>query len=52
MSNCPGADGLMCIDGWLYASINMMIFSANKKCPACSEVESEPVPDKQEQDDG
>ena len=27
-------------------------FSINKKCPACSDVESEPVPDKQEQDDG
>lgn len=38
MANCPGADGLDCIDGWLYSShpVNMMIFPANRKCPVCN----------------
>jgi len=40
MSNdpCPGADGLVCIDGWLYSQFQtrMMIFSANKRCPKCN----------------
>ncbi len=34
--NCPGADGLVCIDHWLYSSINMMIFPTNRKCPNCN----------------
>lgn len=36
--HCPGADGLSCIDGWLYSSMpgRMMIFPANKKCPTCN----------------
>jgi len=36
MSECPGADGLVCVGGWLYSQINMMIFPANRKCPACN----------------
>lgn len=39
MSECPGADGFVCIGGWLYSSINMMIFSANKRCPTCNKAE-------------
>ena len=39
---CPGADGLSCVGGWLYSSIGMMTFPANKKCPTCNK----------EQDDG
>jgi hypothetical protein len=38
MSDCPGADGLSCIDGWLYSSLNMMIFPTNKRCPTCAAV--------------
>jgi hypothetical protein len=34
--SCEGADGLACIDGWLYSSVNMMIFPTNKKCPTCA----------------
>lgn len=34
--SCPGADGLDCVGGWLYSSINMMIFPANKRCPTCT----------------
>ena len=33
---CPGADGLSCIDGWLYSGVGGMIFPANKKCPTCN----------------
>ena len=35
-NSCPGADGLVCVGGWLYSQINMMIFPANKRCPTCS----------------
>lgn len=35
---CPGANGLDCVNGWLYSSVNMMIFPTNKKCPTCSTV--------------
>lgn len=38
MSECPGADGLSCVDGWLYSSVNMMIFPANRKCPMCNDL--------------
>lgn len=41
MSDCPGTDGLACIDGWLYSSVNMMIFPTNKRCPTCSAVPGE-----------
>jgi hypothetical protein len=34
--SCPGADGLVCVDGWLYSQIRMMIFPANKRCPICN----------------
>jgi hypothetical protein len=35
---CPGADGLVCVDGYLYSQFKtrMMIFPANKKCPVCN----------------
>lgn len=33
---CPGADGLVCIDGWLYSGLGGMIFPANKRCPTCN----------------
>jgi hypothetical protein len=38
MSDCPGADGLVCVDGWLYSQMSgrMMIFPANRKCPVCN----------------
>lgn len=36
---CPGEDGLVCVDSWLYTSINMMIFPTNRKCPRCKEKE-------------
>ena len=39
--SCPGHEGLSCIGGWLYSSVNMMIFPTNKKCPTCS-VEVDP----------
>ena len=40
---CPGADGLVCIDGWLYSQFQtrMMIFSANKRCPKCNAIPDE-----------
>ena len=39
---CEGADGLICMSGWLYSNIGMMIFPANKKCPVCfPEIEDE-----------
>lgn len=31
--DCAGVDGLICIDGWLYSGINMMIFPTNRRCP-------------------
>ncbi len=34
--SCPGADGLVCVGGWLYSQVNMMIFPANKRCPTCN----------------
>lgn len=34
--DCPGADGLVCVGGWLYSAIEMMIFPANRKCPVCN----------------
>lgn len=36
MKDCPGVDGLSCINGWLYSSIGGMIFSSNRKCSACN----------------
>ena len=36
MSDCPGADGLTCIDGYLYSGIGGMIFPSNKKCSVCN----------------
>lgn len=36
VSDCPGANGLVCIRGWLYSQMNMMIFPANKRCPKCN----------------
>ena len=33
---CPGADGLVCVDGFLYSGVEGMIFPANKKCPLCN----------------
>jgi len=35
---CPGADGLVCIGGWLYSQMSgrMMVFPANKRCPVCN----------------
>jgi len=40
---CPGADGLLCIDGWLYSqsTTRMMIFPANKRCPKCNPMPEE-----------
>lgn len=40
---CPGAAGLDCVGGWLYSSIGMMIFSANRQCPVCNPPEEEPL---------
>lgn len=34
--NCPGADGLICIGGWLYSMVAFMSFPANKRCPVCN----------------
>jgi len=49
--SCGGADGLVCIGGWLYSSKNkttltdipmgMMIFPANRECPNCNKIEEE-----------
>lgn len=36
MADCPGADGLVCLNGWLYSSVGGMIFPANKTCPTCN----------------
>ena len=36
MTKCKGSNGLVCVVGWLYSNINMMIFPANKKCPTCN----------------
>jgi hypothetical protein len=33
---CPGEDGFVCIGGWLYTPVNMMIFATNRKCPVCN----------------
>jgi len=39
--SCGGADGLVCIGGWLYSSMGMMIFPANRECPNCNKIEEE-----------
>ena len=37
-TECPGVDGLVCLNGWLYSSVGMMIFPKNEKCPECNDV--------------
>ncbi len=43
---CPGADGLLCVDGWLYSGVGGMIFPANKKCPLCNPFSKPPKEEK------
>ena len=54
--SCPGADGLVCVDGWLYSQVRMMIFPANKRCPTCSASalcrRSDAPPEEEETKDG
>lgn len=33
--SCEGVEGLSCIDGYLYSSVNGMVFPANRICPRC-----------------
>ena len=32
---CQGANGLLCLGGYLYSNVGMMIFPTNKLCPSC-----------------
>jgi hypothetical protein len=35
---CEGADGLVCVDGWLYVQFDLMIFTTNRRCPRCEKL--------------
>jgi len=35
MDDCPGDPPFVCIGGWLYSQLGMMIFGTNRKCPHC-----------------
>jgi hypothetical protein len=41
---CPGENGFVCIGGWLYTPVNMMIFPTNRKCPVCNAKPNEQPP--------
>jgi hypothetical protein len=41
MKDCPGDGTFVCVGGWLYSSINMMIFPTNKRCPVCNPAPSQ-----------
>jgi hypothetical protein len=41
---CPGENGFVCIGGWLYTPVNMMIFTTNRKCPVCNAKPNEQPP--------